>query len=59
MIIDIVEAVNNALTRHIRLHNCVKLNFKRTNQSCSPSKISQSISVEWHTGDREMIKQFF
>ena len=24
---------------------------KRTNQSCSPSKISQSITIEWHTCD--------
>ena len=35
------------------------LKFKRTNQSCSPSNTSQSISVEWRTCDREMVKQFF
>ena len=59
MIIVIVEAVNNALTSYIRLYNYVKVNFKRTNQSCSPSEINQSISVEWRTCDREMVKQFF
>ena len=43
MIIVIVEAVNNALTSYIRLYNYVKVNFKRTNQSCSPSEINQSV----------------
>ena len=28
------------------------------NQSCSPSKISRSISVEWRSYDSEMVKQF-
>ena len=32
--------------------------FKRTNQSCSPSKISQSIKVEWRNCDKNE-KQFF
>ena len=30
---------------------------KRTNQSCSPSTISQSLNVEWRTSDRNC-KQF-
>ena len=29
----------------------VYVQFKRTNQSCSPSKISQSITIEWRTCD--------
>ena len=29
----------------------VYVQFKRTNQSCSPSKISQSITIKWHTCD--------
>ena len=33
--------------------------MKQTNQSYSPWKTSQSISVEWRTCDREMVKQFF
>ena len=46
------------------LHDCtfelcyVYVNFKRTNQSCSSSIISQSINVEWRTCDRNG-KQFF
>ena len=56
---DYCEAVNNALTSHIRLCNLYYIKSKRTNQSCSPSKISQSISVEWRICDREMVKQFF
>ena len=28
------------------------------NQSCSPSKISRSISVEWRSYDSEMVKPF-
>ena len=27
----------------------VYVQIKRTNQSCSPSKISQSITIEWRT----------
>ena len=30
----------------------VSVNFKRTNQNCSPLKIIQSINGEWHTCDR-------
>ena len=29
----------------------VYVQMERTNQSCSPSKISQSITIEWHTCD--------
>ena len=28
--------------------------FKRTNQSYSPSKISESINIKWHICDRDM-----
>ena len=41
----------NVLTNHTKL--CyVYGQFKRTNLSCSPSKISQSINVKWRTCDR-------
>ena len=56
---DYCRAVNNALTSYIRLCNLYYIKPNRTNQSCSPSKISQSINVEWRICDREMVKQFF
>ena len=59
MIMDYCRAVNNALTSYIRLCNLYYIKPNRTNQSCSPSKISQSINVEWRICDREMVKQFF
>ena len=49
MIMDYFRAVNNALTSYIRLCNLYYIKPNRTNQSCSPSKISQSINVEWRT----------
>ena len=56
---DYCRAVKNALTSYIRLCNLYYIKPNRTNQSCSPSKISQSINVEWRICDREMVKQFF
>ena len=51
-----MKAVNNVLTIHIKFcYVCVK--FKRTNQSCSPSKINQSINANWRTCNRNS-KQF-
>ena len=48
---------DHVLTSYIKL--CyVNINFKRTNQSCWSSKISQSINVELRTCDRNG-KQFF
>ena len=47
----------NVLASYIKLFY-VYVQFKRANQSCSRSKISQSINVEWHTCDRNG-KQFF
>ena len=58
MIMDYFRAVNNALTSYIRLCNLYYIKPNRTNQSCSPSKISQSINVEWRTCDRNS-KLFF
>ena len=51
--------VNNALTSFNRLCNLCYIKSKRTNQSCSPSKISLSISVDGRICDREIVKQFF
>ena len=46
-----MKAFNNVLTTYIKF--CyVHGNFKRANQNCSPSKISQSINGEWRTCDR-------
>ena len=46
-----MKAVKNVLTSYNQL--CyIYVKFKRTSQSCSPSKISQSNSVEWCTCDR-------
>ena len=43
-----MKAVNNVLTSFVKF--CyVYGNFKRVNQSCSPSKISQSSNDEWRT----------
>ena len=47
----------NVLMNYTKLCS-VYVQFKRANQSCSPSKISQSINVEWCTCDRNG-KQFF
>ena len=41
-----MKAVKNVLTSYIKLYY-VYVKFKRTNQSCSSSKIGQSINVEW------------
>ena len=52
-----MKAVKNVSTSYIKL--CyVYVKFKWTNQSCSSSKISQLINVEWHTCDRNG-KEFF
>ena len=52
-----MKAVKNVLTSYIKL--CyVYVKFNWTNQSCSSSKINQSINVEWRAGDRNG-KQFF
>ena len=47
---SLLKAVN-ALMSIIELCH-VYIQFKRANQSCSPSIISQSINVEWRTCDR-------
>ena len=53
----LLKAVNNILTSYIK--SCyVYVKFKRASQSCSPSKINQSINVEWRTCARNG-KQFF
>ena len=40
--------IDHVLTSYIK--SCyVFINFKRTNQSCSSSKIGQSINAEWRT----------
>ena len=45
-----MNAVNNVLKGYIKF--CyVYVNIKQTNQSCSPSKISQSVNGEWRTCD--------
>ena len=52
-----MKAVKKFLTSYIKL--CyVYVKFKWTNHSCSSSKISRSINVEWRTCDRNG-KQFF
>ena len=46
-----LNAVNNVLTSYIKF--CyVYVNFKQSNKSSSPTKISQSINGEWRTCDR-------
>ena len=52
---SLLKAVN-VLRSYIKL--CyIYVHFKQANQTCSPSKNSQSISVEWRTSDRND-KQF-
>ena len=52
-----MKAVKNILTSYIKL--CyVYVKLKRTNQSCSPSKVRRPINVEWRSCDRNG-KQFF
>ena len=52
-----MKTIYNILTSYFKL--CpVYVKLKRTNQSCSPSKISQSVNVEWCTYDRNS-KQIF
>ena len=52
-----MKAVKNVWASYIKL--CyVYVKFKWTNQSCSSSKINQTINVEWRTCDRNG-KQFF
>ena len=46
-----LKPVNSVLTSYIKLRN-VYVNFKRTNQSCSSSKISKSMNFELRTCDR-------
>ena len=43
-----MKSVNSVLTSFNEFY----VKFKRTNQSCLPSKISQSVNVEWRTCDR-------
>ena len=37
-----------------KLLTAFQVTFKRTTQSYSPSKISQSVTIKWHPCDREV-----
>ena len=55
----IIDHCWNLLTFYrVILNYVVYVQFKRANQSCSPSNISQLINVEWRNCDRDS-KQFF
>ena len=52
----IVEAVNNTLTSYIKLCNYIILN---SSEPIKVTHLQKSVSIEWRTCDRQMVKQFF